>query len=333
MKAVLIAVVLCFAFAQAQLFISIKDPPGSQIKYTITNKGLEPAVILDYGTPFEANGTMFFPVVRISHPLEDVGIPYVGALARRVHPSMAQAQSHLTIPAQSTLSKIVELEGLYEIAESGVFSISARIPEFNPTLVDAQVDEPLTKFLEQSTRVQFDDRANTYTNCNSGEQSAVATAETTAQGLANNAKNCMSAGSCQDKTSKWFGSTKTVNSGYYTYDQNTVTSIYNQLSSVGINAYCNPAGCGPNVYAYVYPNDKTYTVYLCGAFWSQPSERPNTIVHEMSHFTSFGGTLDYAYGATTCINLAKTNPYQASHNADNVCYFSSDVSCGQPTCS
>jgi len=185
----------------------------------------------------------------------------------------------------------------------------------------------------QQQQQHFNSRANTYENCNSGEQSSVASAEVDAQSLVLSAKNCMSAGSCQDLTMKWFGSSLSVNTGYYNYDQSTFNSIYSQLSSVGIHAYCNPAGCGKNVYAYVYPNDRTYTVYLCGAFWSQPSERPNTIVHEMSHFTDFGGTEDYTYGTTSCLALANSNPYQASHNADNVCYFSSDSSCGQATCS
>jgi len=68
-------------------------------------------------------------------------------------------------------------------------------------------------------------------------------------------------------------------------------------------------------------------VYLCGAFWSQPAERVNTIIHEMSHFNAVGnpGTQDYTYGRASCKTLANNNPYQATHNADNVCFFSDDA--------
>jgi len=48
-------------------------------------------------------------------------------------------------------------------------------------------------------------------------------------------------------------------------------------------------------------------------------------VHEMSHFTPLGGTQDYAYGKTACLNLARTNAARASRNADNVCYFSEEA--------
>ncbi|XP_042335804.1 uncharacterized protein LOC121937027 [Sceloporus undulatus] len=51
-------------------------------------------------------------------------------------------------------------------------------------------------------------------------------------------------------------------------------------------------------YAYVYPDDETRTIYLCGLFWNAPKylekdSQPGTLIHEVSHFL---GTHDIAYG-------------------------------------
>lgn len=89
---------------------------------------------------------------------------------------------------------------------------------------------------------------------------------------------------------------------------------------------CHAQECEDNVYAYVYPADPTFTVYLCNMFFELPNERVETIIHELSHFDSLGATDDYAYGRTPCKELALKDPRRACHNADNLCYFASDVS-------
>lgn len=42
-------------------------------------------------------------------------------------------------------------------------------------------------------------------------------------------------------------------------------------------------------------------MYLCGAFWNAPNtgtdSKAGTLIHEASHFTVYGATDDWAYGA------------------------------------
>jgi len=106
----------------------------------------------------------------------------------------------------------------------------------------------------------------------------------------------------------------------------TVQRNFNAIQSrhsAGYRADCAGSSCSANIYAYVYPADTTYTVYVCGAFWNAPigtcnwDSKPGTIIHELSHFNSVAGTSDIAYGTTACQNLARTNPSQAIRNADN----------------
>jgi peptidyl-Lys metalloendopeptidase len=46
-----------------------------------------------------------------------------------------------------------------------------------------------------------------------------------------------------------------------------------------------------------------------------------TLIHESSHFTINGGTVDDAYGQSDCELLAKSNPKLAVDNADSHEYF------------
>ena len=98
----------------------------------------------------------------------------------------------------------------------------------------------------------------------------------------------------------------------------------------GISCKCN----NPGVYAYVYPDDPTHTIYLCPVFWqSTPNpynwnSQPGTLTHESSHFTDVAATDDYQYGVTGCLSLAKNNPAEACMNADSHEYFQES----QPTC-
>ena len=77
----------------------------------------------------------------------------------------------------------------------------------------------------------------------------------------------------------------------------------------------------PSTFAYVYPGDKTHTIYLDKAFDSAPDtgkdSKAGTLAHEMSHFDDIGGTKDHVYGADNAKALASTDSNKATNNADN----------------
>jgi len=80
------------------------------------------------------------------------------------------------------------------------------------------------------------------------------------------------------------------------------------------------------VFAYVYPNDLSHTIYCCSVFWTVPVEggydtKAGTLIHELSHFNNICGTDDWAYGVTNARALARSNPDRAINNADNYEYF------------
>jgi peptidyl-Lys metalloendopeptidase len=283
------------------------------VTFEITNTEKEAYRFLSYRTPFEEFvAADMFEITAADGTV----MQYMGPLARRVSPAPLSAYIEL-LPA-NTLAVEFNLTQNYEIISTGFYKIVSKVDEFS----QFNQGEEYIFLYENSDNFGFSNAFNTYTNCNPTEKSQVDSATNTAINQASRSYNCMSANSCRTLSDTWFGTYSTAN---YNYDVTCFYNIYTTLNSKGINAYCNPAGCGANVYAYVYPGDPSQTVYLCGAFWSQPAERPNTIVHEMSHFNVIAGTQDYTYGRASCKTLANNNPNQATRNADNVCYFSDEA--------
>lgn len=88
--------------------------------------------------------------------------------------------------------------------------------------------------------------------------------------------------------------------------------------------------CKPDTWGYAYRG--TFTVYVCPLFFASkasPKDRMETLVHESGHAAaSLAGTGE-VYGREPCKKLAKDDPSHAIKNADNYCYFASDV-CPKP---
>jgi len=248
---------------------------------------------------------------------------YMGPLARRVTPP--PPSSFIEVQPGTSLSVEFNITKYYLIPSSGFFTITSKMDvfsEFNLPSLNLYLIPNGEEFSYLENNKESTVALNQYTNCNAGEKSQVDSSTNKAITQSSNAYDCMADNSCSQLCDTWFGAYTTAN---YNYDLNCFYNIETTLKNNGINAYCNPAGCGNNVYAYVYPSDPAQTVYLCGAFWSQPAEQANTVVHEMSHFNVIAGTQDYTYGKASCKSLAINNPYQASRNADNVCYFSDEA--------
>jgi len=247
-------------------------------------------------------------------------VEYMGKMVRRG--AVPLESEFVNIPARGSISTVIDLGQNYEFVNGGKFNVTLDLPLYS------QVDYPISS--EQV--VSFELKAvpkrasiagpNGYTNCDNTQISQIRSAITGSITESSRSVSCLTARSCNTQEVEWFGRYDATN---HNYDINVLRSVGNRLTNFEFAGYCNPSGCGNNVYAYVYPTDPTYTVYLCAVFWRIPAERVNTIVHEMSHFRTLGGTDDYAYGQTACRNLARSDPYRASRNADNVCYFSETV--------
>lgn len=89
-----------------------------------------------------------------------------------------------------------------------------------------------------------------------------------------------------------------------------------------------PGQGGPNTFAYVYPNDPGYHIYVGDLFWRQNDSPPpmdsraGVLIHELSHFSDVGGTHDHVYGQEESASFAETfGSKESLDNADSVEYF------------
>jgi len=157
-------------------------------------------------------------------------------------------------------------------------------------------------------------------NCDSTRATNIRTADSNAASLTSRVNTYLNRGcAATGPYVTWMG---VCDSSRFSQVQKNFNSIASRISS-GYRVDCNGSSCSANTYAYVYPNDANFVVYVCGAFWNAPAStcsydsRPGTIIHEISHFTAVAGTSDIQYGTTGCQNLAKSNPSQAIRNADS----------------
>jgi len=311
---ILICAVLVSSQCTIELQLSSFDP--LELKVIFSNPSSAPVRILQRGTPLEGVWTDMFDI-RDEH---NNRVEYIGKMVRRV--LVPLESEYVNIPARGEVSTVIDLGQNYEFETGGKYNVTLDLPLYSQVVYTISGEQVVSFELKEVPKRASIAGPQGYTNCNSNQIAQIQTAISGSITESSRSVTCLTGRTCNTQSVEWFGPYDSAN---HNYDINVFRSVGNRLNNFDFNGYCNPAGCGNNVYGYVYPTDPTFTVYLCAVFWRLPEERVNTVVHEMSHFRSLGGSSDYAYGQTACRSLARSDPYRASRNADNICYFSETV--------
>jgi len=135
----------------------------------------------------------------------------------------------------------------------------------------------------------------------------------------------------------WFGRWDPVRAKFV---RRTISALKDQIRTSKITFVCErprAASCSGGTYAFVYPDDPS-TIYLCAPYFNLPvlsdatflevfnsGTRAGTIIHEMSHYESVGGTEDNCYNRDVCSDYARSSPNGAVRNADSFQYFAEDT--------
>jgi peptidyl-Lys metalloendopeptidase len=292
------------------------------VQVTLTNVSAQPVRLLKWYVPgSEGLKEGLFSVQRNGEAVE-----YIGPHYKRVAP---RAEDFIVLAPGESVSGSAPVSGLYDLSESGSYSISYSahgLEQHNVVLTKAaQLDSNLVNlWIEGRASGQPEIQAQgavtgqslAYASCTTTRQSQIATAVSSATTYANSTSsylNGISSGTSRYTT--WFGAYSSTN---LSTARSHFTNIKNAFASAAIVVDCTCTDTG--TYAYVYPT-QPYRIYVCGAFWSAPNtgtdSRAGTLIHEMSHFNVVAATDDHVYGQTGAKSLAKSSPSQALDNADN----------------
>jgi len=311
MKIVILSLLFAVAFGKLDVTIDLISQSPLAINFTVSNPTSTDQTFLQRGTPFEGIWTDMFEIRNEKFERLD----YVGMIMFR-GPVPIESE-YITIPAGDMKTVIVDLGENYEFTSVGKYMVRVDMPEYSELIYSSNDNQVEVFQLETVPTRSPVGAPEAWTNCNNNQISQTNAAISTSITACSRSVSCLNSG-CDALYRTWFG-------GYSDSNWNHVTNVFRlvhtRLQSSTFNGYCNPSGCGSNTFGYVYPTDNTFTVHLCSLFWSMPNERQNTIIHEISHFRTLGGTQDYAYGESPCKSLASSNPNNACRNADNICYF------------
>ncbi|KAF8815718.1 zincin [Phlegmacium glaucopus] len=267
---------------------------------TIINTGNETLKILN--DPRGPLSTLPTNTVTITHE-KGVQAYFTGIKVKYV-PRTAAAKAY-TVLSPGQIIQVIEAynftasgEGPYDIDAANLFYIVDSALSITPVYAEATAH----------TRA-------IYTGYSSDQKSSLLSAASAAQGYAKNATSYIGSHSSSTlRYTTWFG---LFTSSRY----QTIASHYSAINSNIFSTYSFNCTCtNPWIYSYVYPDDFGH-MYLCGAFWAAPitgtDSKGGTLIHESSHFTINGGTVDIAYGQLACESLAQSNPTSAINNADS----------------
>ncbi len=347
-KKVILPIIATFAFTanaakpqlDAELSISESYVDGGNVYATlkITNNGKGPKKLLKWYTNLDEQ--------HIFHVSRDgKKVAYQGPHYKRPAPT---DKDFIKLTPGQTLEKTFELSSLYDMTETGSYSITYDVHSFHLFGNKGQAKKAERNGVEvlESNTVNFfmeglakrggnggggkPDKGGSdgcadgtcFTGrCDNTQKNQILSALGAADDMANNSVAYLN-GNIGQRYESWFGTptNSRVNTARANFD-----AINDAIDTKELTFDCS---CKQSYFAYVYSN-QPYKIYLCRAFWNAretgTDSRAGTIIHELSHFNIIAGTDDHVYGQSGARSLANSNPSQALDNADNHEYFAENT--------
>jgi len=291
----------------------LKNTDSILIRTTFHNTTLNDIKLLKWNTPLEG---LFHADFFSVQDIQQKDIPYTGKLLKRLP---AKTSDYITLKAGESISRILNLSDAYQLKKAGFYTVSYRFNNTNTlgnklgfTLLDDRFEIAQKQFKQAL-----------YSSCSTSRQKIINKVLPEASKLATLSTQLLKTITEDDRANaerytNWFGE--------YDYDRyDTVLSnfkaIKNTLDNKKIIFKCD---CQENAIAFVFPN-KPFEIHICPTFWelqlNGTDSQAGTLIHELSHFKAIAHTDDYVYGKIKAHALAKSNPDDATNNADNYEYF------------
>lgn len=99
--------------------VSLDGPAGPQLRFSLTNRGTRPLLVLSWGTPLEG---WFQPFLRVTR--DGVELRYQGPMLKRGDPDAAE---YLRLAAGQQRSEIFSLSPAFDAVLPGLYRVEPRI--------------------------------------------------------------------------------------------------------------------------------------------------------------------------------------------------------------
>jgi peptidyl-Lys metalloendopeptidase len=321
-----IFICILFSLASTELIATLYQNPSagpSTVTLELINTARYPVALLRWKLPLDNR----FGGNSFSVRYHNITVPYLGPLVKYAEPFLGD---YVMISHNSSIKVDVMLQDFYDLSLPGKYDVF-----FAADILDYVEDQNILKVFPREVKA-FTPYLEVMSNsleiivvesltpkpmrvpypCSNSEINELNTAGSNQQTMIEKALTIINQGDSSTYL-EWFGE--------FTDSRQTIASeCISAMTDNSVVKYACDDQSG--VYAYVYPNDQSHTIYVCEAFWYAPmvggyDTKAGTLIHELSHFTNICGTSDYEYGTSRCRNLAITNPNRAVANGDSYEYF------------
>jgi len=338
----------------ATLVVDVLDSDlGGHVKVNLKNLDINPVAFLTRNTPWDSMvPAIAFQVVDVE---SEEKVSYIGPLLNLADPTMDDV---LVLQAGDSMSVDVDIAESFKLLKGRKYHVSLRSkpwtllsftgPEIPTDLIDfvralpsgisekaveitATQDsvEPWTLESKNANAKSIGTRQGSYqiVGCSVFMESKMETSVNRAVGALDALLEdyIQSIDECSEISDyvEWFG---TRSSRRVNIVDESMENALNKFTSGGYIINCGGLRCSSSTFAYVFPTDPDYNIFMCDVGQNAPgnieyNSQPGTLIHEMLHFVEIGDTDDLAYGATDCRALAIQNPDDAVENSDSYEYF------------
>ncbi|KAH7047355.1 Deuterolysin metalloprotease family-domain-containing protein [Macrophomina phaseolina] len=303
------------------LDVKLEMISNSEVKATVTNKGLSALKLYKTGTILDQA-----PVEKVEINSAAAPVNFDGIRLRVSTANLAE-EDFQSLPAGESIEVSFDIAEVHDLAEGGAFDIlsegafpyaegdsldiAGAVPYFTnkltATVDGAQAKATREHFLAKRSIVQSD--------CTGTRLTATRNALANCRTLALAAQTAASSGSAS-KFQEYYKTTAAST-------RSTVAAIFGRVAAecgsttAGARYYCSDVygACASNVLAYTLPSSN-YMVN-CPAYFSDPAltrtchgqDQATTTLHEVTHLTQIAGTTDqngaYGYAAVRALTAAQ----------------------------
>lgn len=338
--------VLATTVSSAAVDLAKKDSPlsvklthteDSKVKVALTN-----AAEIDYKLFYKESFLDDAPIDKLTVTSSAAPAPFTGLFQRMAYTNLPE-EVFKTIKAGETIEVEIELAELYELSETGTYTVSTAggflyaeegsteltgdVLAYSGEAISVDVDAE--KAATVSTAVsKLTKRTAVQSDCTGTRGSAIRTAISNCRSLASNAATAAASGSAT-KFSEFFKTTSSTTRNTVAARFRAVANDCGSTTSGVTRTYCTDVygACSAGVLAYTLPSANLFA--YCNTFFNQLTpltrtcygqDQATTVLHESTHAPGVysPGTVDNAYGYSASTRLSAS---QALINADSYALF------------